>query len=379
MKIAFITPEFPHQSTGPSGGIGTSIFNLSQGLISLGHDVLILVYGQDSDSYFEYDGVVIYKIKNVKFKGLSFYLTQKKIEKLINKLHEEKKIDIVEGPDWTGFSAFINTKCPLVIRLNGSDTYFCYLDKRKVKFKNKYLEKRTLKRADGIISVSDFTGKVTKKLFKLKTTYTVIPNSIDAKLFLPTNNDEGQNVLYFGTLIRKKGLLELPLIFNKVIESNPNAKLTIVGKDSADINSGSSSTWQLMKSLFSERAMNNTRYLGVVPYQEIRSLIKDASVCVFPTFAEALPVSWLEAMAMEKAIVASDIGWASEMISDGKEGYLVNPKDHDLYAAKINELLNKRQLREEFGSAARKKVISNFSNEVVAKESISFYSSILTT
>jgi glycosyltransferase involved in cell wall biosynthesis len=56
-----------------------------------------------------------------------------------------------------------------------------------------------------------------------------------------------------------------------------------------------------------------------VPYSEIKTYITQATVCVFPSFAEALPVSWIEAMAMEKAIVAN-IGWASDVI-DGINGF----------------------------------------------------------
>ena len=46
MKIAFLTPEYPHSRTGNSGGIGTSIKNLAESLVGLGHSVRILVYGQ---------------------------------------------------------------------------------------------------------------------------------------------------------------------------------------------------------------------------------------------------------------------------------------------------------------------------------------------
>ena len=138
MKIAFLTPEYPNSKTAVSGGIGTSILNLSKALSGLGHDISILIYGQDEDDYFLEDNIHFFKIKNIKVKGLSLILTQKKVERLINSLYDSGKIDIVEAPDWTGFTAFVNPKCPLVIRENGSDTYFSYLDNRKVKFKNKF-------------------------------------------------------------------------------------------------------------------------------------------------------------------------------------------------------------------------------------------------
>lgn len=378
MKIAFLTPEYPHLKTKNAGGIGTSIFNLSKALSALGHEISILVYGQNHDDDFIEDGIHFYKIKNIKVKGLSLILTQKKVERLINSLYDSGKIDIIEAPDWTGFTAFVNPKCPLVIRENGSDTYFCYLDNRKVKYKNKFLEKRALKKADGIISVSAFTGNLTNELLKLNRNFTVIPNSIDASLFEPKqSNSEKITILYFGTLIRKKGLLELPEIFNLVSNSNKEVELILVGKDSADIKTGSKSTWELMKSLFDTGAFQKVSYLGQVNYSKIQDLIKEATLCVFPTFAEALPVSWLEAMAMEKAIVASNIGWANEMIEDGKEGFLVHPTQHKEYAERILEILEDEVKRKQFGAAAREKVIAKFSHGLVAKQSVQFYKTIL--
>ena len=373
MKIAFLTPEYPHSKTNRSGGIGTSIFNLARGLNDLGHKVSILVYGQDSDDKFNDNEVTIYKIRNVKFKGLSLYLTQKKVERFINKLYGEKEIDIVEAPDWTGFTAFVKPKCPLVVRLNGSDTYFCHLDNRRVKPINKYLEKKALKNADAIISVSDFTGRLTNKLFKINRDYVVIPNSIDFQAFVPNDNVQSNLILYFGTLIRKKGLLELPHIFNKVIAQVPEVQLLLVGKDASDIASGSNSTWNLMRPLFSQKATGKVTYKGVVPYTKINEIIGSAGLCVFPSFAEAFPVSWLEAMAMEKPIVASNVGWAKEMIENGKEGYLVHPKDHQEFANKIVKILTDENFQKELGKSARKKVQNNFHIKIIAKRNVEFY------
>jgi len=378
MNIAFLTPEYPHPKTGKSGGIGTSIFNLSKALVAMGHRVSVLVYRQDCDAYFEEDGLHIYKIKNIKVKGMSLILTQKKVERLINSLYDSGKIDIVEAPDWTGFTAFIKPKCPLVIRENGSDTYFCHLEQRPVKLKNKLLEKRALQKADGIISVSAFTGELTNKLMGLQRNFVVIPNSIDVSYFQPKNSaSEKLTILYFGTLIRKKGLLELPEIFNRVHQVNTNVQLTLVGADSGDVKTGSNSTWQLMQPLFSESAIHNVNYLGAVDYSKIQELIQEATICVFPSFAEALPVSWLEAMAMEKAIVASNIGWANEMIKDGKEGFLVHPTNHQAYAERILELLEDVNKRHVFGKAAREKVKTTFSMDIVARQTVDFYKKLI--
>ena len=349
MRIAFLTPEYPHPKTTPSGGIGTSIKNLAKGLFATGCSVRVLVYGQQEDGFFDDEGVVVQQIKNVKCKGISWWLTRKKIERIINQLYEEREIDLVEAPDWTGITSFIQPKkCPIVIRLNGSDTYFCHLDQRPVKRINKFHEKRAIQKADALLSVSQFTADKTNAVFGLNKKFTIIPNSIDVLAFVKDAKTISffNTILYFGSLIRKKGLLELPLIFNEVIKKNPTAQLILVGKDVSDIISGNPSTWEMMKSLFSEKALSQVSYLGSVPYSEIQLYINQSTVCVFPSFAEALPVSWIEAMAMQKAIVASNIGWATEVIDDEINGFLVAPKSHKEYADAILKLLADENLRQ---------------------------------
>ena len=379
MKIAFLTSEYPHPKTGFAGGIGTSIMNLSKGLSEEGHQVTIVIYGQNQDEKFIDQGVTFYKIKNIKVKGFSRILTQKKIRRLLNNLVDNSEIDIVEAPDWTGITSFIQPKCPIVIRLHGSDTYFCHLEGRQVKFWNRFHEKRALFNANTLLSVSQFTADVTKELFQLKNEISIIPNAIaiDAFKSNQTKLESNNVVLYFGTLIRKKGALELPLIFNEVVKSNPKAELRLIGKDSADVFSGSSSTWQLMVPLFSKEALKQTTYNGGMPYEFMQKQIDLASVCVFPTFAEALPVSWLEAMAMKKAIVASNIGWAKELLVDGVSGYLVHPKQHHQYALKIVELLNSPEKASIFGQNAFENIINNFESKIVAQKAADFYLKII--
>ena len=244
IKIAFLTPEYPHPKTGSSGGIGTSIKNLAIGMLAQGCSVRVLIYGQEEEGILDDNGIIIQQIRNVKVKGLSWWLTRKKLERIINQLYAEEEIDLVEAPDWTGITSFIQPrKCPIVIRLNGSDTYFCHLDHRPVKWVNKFHERRALQKADGLISVSQFTADLTKEVFGLQKEFTIIPNSIDVDLFNDNSNDNEKNViLYFGSLIRKKGLLELPFIFNEVVRKNPEVQLLLIGKDVSDVITGNPST-----------------------------------------------------------------------------------------------------------------------------------------
>jgi glycosyltransferase involved in cell wall biosynthesis len=133
----------------------------------------------------------------------------------------------------------------------------------------------------------------------------------------------------------------------------------------------------MMQQLFTKEALQNVNYLGSVPYQEIKKQIDLATVCVFPSFAEALPVSWIEAMAMQKAVVASNIGWATEIIEDGVDGFLVDPKEHIQFAKRILEVLESSDVQKQFGIKAREKVVKKFSIQKVAKQSVLFYGKLI--
>lgn len=378
MHIGFITSHYPFLVSKINGGIGTSIQNLSKELISLGHKVTVFVYGQENDEKCIELGISLVKIKNVKFKGISWYLTRKKIQTIICNESIISKIDLVEAPDWEGISSYINLPCPLVVRLNGSDTYFCHLENRHVKWFNKFNEKRALLKANAHLSVSEFTADVTKSVFGINISFTIIPNGINASVFNGKNYEaDSKKILYFGGIIRKKGVLEIPHYFNQVIEKNPTAQLIIIGKDMSDTLTGNPSTFEMMKKIFSDEANKNVKFLGSVSYYEIKKHIEDATVCIFPSFAEAFPVSWLEAMAMGKPIVASNVGWAKEMIVDSKSGYLVDPKDHRLFVDRINKLLEDIELRKEIGNSARYTIENVFDIKKIAIQNVDFYESVI--
>lgn len=378
MNIAFLTSEYPHPQTGSSGGIGTSIKNLGQSLTEAGHSVYVYVYGQSVDETIEDGNVTIKRIRNKQLKGLSWWLTRKKIERIINNDIQTLKLDILEVPDWPGISAWMKLLCPVVMRLNGSDTFFCNIENRPVKWWNKVQEQTAYKQADGVIAVSDFVGSSTNMVFNSSRKYKVIPNGIHTALFNASEiKPTAQTILYFGTLIRKKGVLDLPPVFNRVHQQNPDTRFILIGADASDISTGASSTWELMRELFSESAFANVSYLGKVPYTDIQSHIQQATVCVFPSYAEACPVSWLEAMAMEKAIVASNIGWAPELIREGQDGLLCAPSNHTIFAAAVLQLLNNPDLRNQLGASARTRCLSVFDSSRIAKQSIDYYQHII--
>lgn len=377
MHIAFLTPEYPHSRISRSGGLGTSIKNLAVSLAEVETQVTIFVYGQKEDMEFKEDGITFFVIRQRKYKMFTWYYYRKFLQKLINRKICEGKIDLVEAPDWTGITAFMNFRCPLIIRMNGTDAYFCHLERRRQKWKNRFFEKKALHYADALVSVSAFTAKKTLEIFQLKKPVIVIPNSVDTSQFLPSPTPVVPNrLLYFGTVIRKKGVIELAEIFNLIVKKNPKTELFLIGKDVIDI-FRNTSTKELFNKQLSSEALLQVRFLEEVNYSEVKKHLAEATVVILPSFAEALPMTWLEAMAMEKALVTSNIGWAKEVMLDGITGYTENPKNHKAFAAKVLQLVHDKEAALKMGKAARLRVVQNFSTEVVTEKNLEFYRKLI--
>jgi glycosyltransferase involved in cell wall biosynthesis len=380
MHIAFLTSEYPHEKVQHAAGIGTSIKNLVVALRAAGITVSVFVYGQALDEVIVENGVKIHLLANKSYRFFGWYKHRKHIARYLNRHIISDKIDLVEAPDWTGITAFMNLKAPLVIRFHGSDAYFCHLEKRKQKFKNFLFEKLGILKASAFIAPTDFAAETTKYIFRIEgKPIQTINYGLSLSQF---NNPEPTQftkrmILYIGTLIRKKGVFELIRIFEKVLEKFPDAQLMLIGGDSFDIKTQSASTWQLLQDQMDKSVKGNVKYLGKVPYKEIQQHIKNANVCVFPTFAETLGMVTIESMAMQKAVVNSNIGWSKELIDDGVNGYLVHPENHDLYADRIVSLLNDDSLCVEIGKSAREKVENKFDIEKKAAENIAFYDCII--
>ncbi|WP_291136217.1 glycosyltransferase family 4 protein [Flavobacterium sp. UBA7663] len=380
MHVAFLTPEYPHSKIKHSGGLGTSIKNLVVALVAKGVKVTVFVYGQPKSEVFEENGVTFHFISNKKYRFGKWFFYRKYLQKHINSVVKKEKIDVIEAPDWTGVTAFMNFDIPLVIRFHGSDTYFCHIEKRKQKFKNRLFETLAVRKAKGFIAPTKYAGEVSAELFGLhKEQIKTINYGLDLAQF---NNEHPERfekglVLYIGTIIRKKGVLELPEIFNKVRNQFPEAKLVLIGGDSGDVVTGNKSTWELVKQQFHKQDLEQVSYLGKIPYNEVQDYIKKANVCVFPTYAETLGMVTIESMAMKKAVVNSNIGWAQELMEDGKSGFLVHPANHELFAQKISTILNDTDCNTRMGNEARLYVEAHFDITKKVEENINYYQHLI--
>ncbi|MDB3956849.1 glycosyltransferase family 4 protein [Candidatus Nitrosopelagicus sp.] len=115
----------------------------------------------------------------------------------------------------------------------------------------------------------------------------------------------------------------------------------------------------------------NFHYLGFLSYPEkIREYLTEIDVYALPTGMDTTPLSCREAMAMEKPIVASNVGGIPEMIYHEKTGLLVNEGDSEGWINSIKQLIENEEVAIKLGKQSRELLTEKFNWDIVAKKFI---------
>jgi glycosyltransferase involved in cell wall biosynthesis len=106
---------------------------------------------------------------------------------------------------------------------------------------------------------------------------------------------------------------------------------------------------------------------------DIPAVTAALDVAVLPSYREAQGLSVLEAMALSRPVVASNVGGIPEMIEDGVTGLLVPPHDPDALAAAIIRLLTDHPSADTLGRAGHDLVHDRFCNELMVDAIAAIY------
>ncbi len=191
---------------------------------------------------------------------------------------------------------------------------------------------------------------------------TKIYNGIELDRFQPSVEDgekfrrecnidqEGILVGSVGRLVYEKGYEFLIGAWPMIVEAYPKAKVVIVGDGPLKCE---------LEALARElRIVESCYFIGF--REDISMILSSLDVFVLPSIMEGLPMAILEAMAMEKPIVATDIDGVREEIENGRTGILVPPGDSRALGEAIHELLKDRWKARKFAVEARKRVEEMF-------------------
>jgi glycosyltransferase involved in cell wall biosynthesis len=106
---------------------------------------------------------------------------------------------------------------------------------------------------------------------------------------------------------------------------------------------------------------NRVEFPGQVQREHLRELYREADVIVFTSRSEGIPLAGMEAMAMERIVLAPAITGIPELIKHGKTGFLYQPDSLEDFVAKLMAIRSPRDSLQHVRSAARKHVEEHFS------------------
>ena len=194
----------------------------------------------------------------------------------------------------------------------------------------------------------------------------LIPGSgIDLERFrpqaMPSVESGPFRFLFIGRLLRDKGLVEYAEAARLLASRWPNAECAILGFAGSDNRSAvpiaEVERWQ---------AEGIVTYLGET--DDVRPFITEAHCVVLPSYREGLPRSLLEAAAMARPMIASDVPGCREIVSDGVTGFLCEARSPGSLARAMEAMLRLDEAeRAAMGARARRKVEQGFDQALVAQ------------
>ena len=376
MHICFLTNEYPKEGF-PHGGIGSFVKTLATVLVKNGMKVSVIGINYTANNESQIiEGVNVYRLKKSTVKGLAWYFNFKAINGKIREIHKRDPIQIVETSE-LGL-AFINKlkKVKYIIRLHGGHHFFAESENRGINKWKGFQEKRSFQKADAFVAVSQYVKKHTEKYLSYHNKpIAYLSNPIDTNHFRPIEKKESENkIVFVGTVCEKKGIRQLIQAFPFVKKEFPDATLEIYGRDWF-FPDGSSYIQMLKEKEIIQlgELAKDIHFHGVISYATIPLVYAAASVCVFPSHMETQGLVAQEAMAMEKAVIFTNLGPGAEIIKDYETGLLCDPHNPSAIAEKIIWVFDNKSEAQQMALEARKDILKRFDIKKMIEKNIQFY------
>lgn len=180
---------------------------------------------------------------------------------------------------------------------------------------------------------------------------------------------------FIGRLVKEKGIIELVEALVMVKRVFPDTKLVIIGSGRVPTERDTRTKSELMSLIAQHGLDEDVLFTGFV--EEMREWLAIIDVLVLPSYREGMPQSILEAMSMEKPVVATNIRGCREEVVHGETGYLVPVKDPDKLAKAIIGVLSDSMLAKRMGEAGRQRVVELFDQRKALEKQLGVYRKLL--
>ena len=363
MKVALVSPyDFASH-----GGVVAHVTSLSQQLERMGHDVRILAPASSPQTLGLHNLIAVGRPVPVPSGGSIARITLSVWrEPRVKSILKEEAFDVIH------LHEPLAPVLPLTVlhasnAVNVGTFHAFHGSGHMYRFTRRFIS-RWFNKLDGRIAVSNAALRYVSGSFPGD--YRIVPNGIDVDFLsqevppFDAFNDGKLNILFVGRLEKRKGLKYLLQAFSRLKWEYPDIRLIVVGAG----NPGKDS-YRIM----AERNLQDVVFVGRVSEEAKRRYYRTADIfCAPNTGKESFGIVLGEAMASGRPIVASNIEGFAEVITDGKEGFLVPPKNDEALALALKRLIDTPELRRKM--AERGKIsVQRFRWDSVATQVVDCY------
>lgn len=227
-----------------------------------------------------------------------------------------------------------------------------------------------------------------------------IYNGVDPARFSPSPQGNGHeaepSLLYIGRISPEKGIHVLLDAFARVQAVCPNARLDVIGPDSAtpldflvrltrDASTAALRRFyprNYLVQLKEQAAMRGVvnghlHFGGSVPHALTPDRYRQAALLVNPSLSESFGMSLIEGMACGLPVVATRVGGMVEVVDDQRTGLLIAPDDPAALAQSILDLIRDPARRQSMGDEGRRRILERFTWEKVTENLVGQYKKAL--
>jgi len=341
----------------------------------------------------EIDNIRFYRTLSNNFGRIPFInevLLMKALRRRIKEIIKEEQPDIIHAhsPSLNGIPALLVGRkygIPVVyeVRALWEDAAVDHgtFTEKSLRYRvSRIVETELLKRVDFLFTICDGLRKeiISRGLSPEK--ITVIPNCVDTDIFSPQERDQevieryglrGKMVLGFiGSFYHYEGIDLLIKSYTRVFKDRNDVGLLLVG-DGPEKDA-------LYRKVEDDNLNDRIIFTGKVPHQEIKRYYSVIDIFVYPRKKMRLtelvtPLKPLEAMAMGKVVVGSDVGGIRELITHNKNGFLFTAGNVEELAGLLKELVSGKEKLGEISKTAIETVRNRHRWELVVRDYIRIY------
>lgn len=186
-----------------------------------------------------------------------------------------------------------------------------------------------------------------------------IPNSID-RIPKTVATLKNHRLVSIGRLSPEKGFMDLLRIYHRIVKKHPTWTLDIIG-DGVEKE-------KMEKYIKKHHLEDKVTLHGFQGREYIDKVLHESSIYLMTSYTESFGIVLIEAMSHGIPCIAFDSAeGAREIITSGRNGYLIKNRNFDAMISKIEDLMKKEETRKQIGEKARSS-IKKYSSEVVGKE-----------